>query len=66
MVESTTIEPLVESVPAVCEYSDVFSIKIPSVLPREMDFLTDLTLGDTPISKAPYRMAPAELKEWKT
>ncbi|KAL9254895.1 Transposon Ty3-I Gag-Pol polyprotein-like protein [Drosera capensis] len=31
-----------------------------------MDFCIELIHGATPISKAPYRMAPAELKELKT
>lgn len=33
---------------------------------REVEFCIDLVLGATPISKAPYRMAPTELKELKT
>ena len=31
-----------------------------------MEFEIDLAPGTTPISKAPYRMAPTELKELKT
>ena len=34
--------------------------------PMEVDFAIDLVLGSQPISKLPYRMAPAELKELKT
>nr|CAD1840547.1 unnamed protein product [Ananas comosus var. bracteatus] len=30
---------------------------------REIEFVVDLAPGTTPILKAPYRMAPAELKE---
>ena len=33
---------------------------------REVEFCIDLVLGATPISKAPYRMTPVELKELKT
>ena len=33
---------------------------------REIDFAIDLVPGTAPISKTPYRMAPAELKELKT
>ena len=32
---------------------------------REIEFAIDLVPGTTPISMAPYRMAPAELKELK-
>ena len=32
---------------------------------REIDFTIDLTPGTSPISKAPYWMAPAEMKELK-
>lgn len=32
---------------------------------REVEFSTDLVPGITPIYKAPYLMAPAELKELK-
>jgi len=34
-------------------------------LPREVDSYIDVTLGVAPISKAPYRMTPAELKKLK-
>ena len=34
-------------------------------LDRELKFTIDLVLGTTSISKAPYRMAPVELKELK-
>jgi hypothetical protein len=33
---------------------------------REIEFCIDLISGAAPISKAPYRMALAELKELKT
>ena len=34
--------------------------------PRKVDFCIDLVTGATLIAKAPYRMAPVELKELKT
>ena len=41
--------------------------EFPDVLPpdREIDFQIELAPGTEPISKAPYRMAPSELKELK-
>ena len=45
----------------------MFSDEIPGLPPvRELDFTIELQPGTTPISKAPYRIAPAELKELKT
>jgi hypothetical protein len=55
-----------ENVPVVCDYPDVFS-EVYSRLPldREIEFTIDLVPRTQPIHKAPYRMAPAELKELK-
>ena len=49
------------------EYQDVFPDDLPGLPPeREVDFGIDLLPGTAPISQAPYRMAPAELKELQT
>jgi hypothetical protein len=55
-----------ENVPVVCDYLDVFS-EVYSRLPldRKIEFTIDLVPGTQPIHKAPYRMAPTELKELK-
>ena len=54
-------------IPVVNEYQDVFPEELPGLPPeREVDFTIDLLPGTAPISQAPYRMAPAELKELKT
>ncbi|GAV58579.1 zf-CCHC domain-containing protein/RVP_2 domain-containing protein [Cephalotus follicularis] len=55
-----------EEVPVVNEFPDVFPADLVS-LPsrRSMEFVIDLVPGTTPISKVPYRMAPAELRELK-
>ncbi|KAJ3704742.1 hypothetical protein LUZ61_008447 [Rhynchospora tenuis] len=55
-----------ETVPVVREYSDVFPEDLPGLPPdREVEFCIELQPGTTPVAKAPYRMAPAELKELK-
>ena len=55
-----------EDIPVVKEFPDVFSEEIPGLPPkRETDFEIELEPGARPISKSPYRMAPAELKELK-
>ena len=53
-------------VPVVSEFVDIFSEELPSLPPhREVNFAIDLVSGATPISKAPYRLSPAELQELK-
>ncbi|XP_059629608.1 uncharacterized protein LOC132272482 [Cornus florida] len=55
----------IEQLPIVSEYVDVFQ-DIPGLPPRRaVDFCIDLTPGISPISMAPYRMAPVELSELK-
>ncbi|TYK19512.1 ty3-gypsy retrotransposon protein [Cucumis melo var. makuwa] len=52
--------------PVVREYPDVFPNELPRLLPsREINYATELELDTIPISRAPYRMALAELKELK-
>ena len=59
-------EVTIESVPIVCEFSDVFPDDLPGLPPdRELEFEIELLSGSAPISIPPYRMAPTELKELK-
>ncbi|XP_075507418.1 uncharacterized protein LOC142544243 [Primulina tabacum] len=56
----------IEDIPVVQEFSDVFPEELPGMVPDcEIEFEINLVPGATPISKAPYRMAPAELNELK-
>ncbi|KZV52739.1 hypothetical protein F511_42574 [Dorcoceras hygrometricum] len=58
--------PNLVDIPVVCEFADVFPDEIPGLPPyREVDFSIELMPGTQPISKAPYRMTPIELKELK-
>ncbi|XP_075489521.1 uncharacterized protein LOC142528364 [Primulina tabacum] len=53
-----------QDIDVIQDYHDVFDVPgLP--LDREMEFVIDLIPGTTPISKAPYRMAPTEMKELK-
>ncbi|KAA3467535.1 glucose-6-phosphate 1-dehydrogenase, cytoplasmic-like [Gossypium australe] len=46
--------------------TDVFPEELPRLPPiREVEFAMELVLGTSPISIAPYRMAPTKLKELK-
>ena len=66
VVDTREGETSLTSEPVVREYPDVFPKDLPGLPPhREVDFAIELEPNTTPISRAPYRMAPAELKELK-
>jgi hypothetical protein len=51
-----------EETPVVCDYPDVFPDDLPGMPPdRDIEFVTELQPGTTPISKRAYRMPPKEL-----
>ncbi|XP_073038265.1 uncharacterized protein, partial [Primulina eburnea] len=55
-----------EDVDIVREFPSVFPEDVSGIPPdREVEFSIDLMPGTVPISKAPYRLAPAEMKELK-
>ncbi|XP_069144625.1 uncharacterized protein [Solanum lycopersicum] len=66
-IRDTSIEtPMLESIPVVSEFSEVFPIDFPGLPPdRDIDFCIDVEPGTQPISIPPYRMAPTELNELK-
>ena len=54
-------------IPTVRDFPEVFPEELPGLPPeREVEFAIDVLPGVAPVSKAPYRMAPVELKELKT
>ena len=56
----------VEKIPVVREFPDVFPEELLGIpLEREVDLSIEIVLGTTPVSRAPCRMAPTELKELK-
>ncbi|CAA0841650.1 Uncharacterized mitochondrial protein AtMg00860, partial [Striga hermonthica] len=66
MVSDVVDERVPERVSIVCEYLDVFPDDLPGGPPdRQVEFTIDLIPGASPVSKAPYRMAPKELQELK-
>ena len=55
-----------DDIPIVREFPDVFPEDLPGIpIDKKIEFSIDLLPGTSPISKAPYRMAPTELKELK-
>nr|GEY16468.1 putative reverse transcriptase domain-containing protein [Tanacetum cinerariifolium] len=64
--DTTSDVPSIHDQPIVSEFLDVFPDELPGIPPvREVEFNIELIPGAEPISKAPYRMAPIELKELK-
>jgi len=63
VLETPELDP--NYIPVVQEFLDVFQ-EVPGLPPdREIEFAIELLPGTAPISKAPYRMVPAELAELK-
>ena len=56
-----------EDILVIKEFSDVFPKELSGLPPkREVDMTIEVLPRTTPISRAPYNMAPTELKELKT
>ncbi|GJU25189.1 putative reverse transcriptase domain-containing protein [Tanacetum coccineum] len=53
-----------EDVPIVQDFPEVFPEDLPGLPPtRQVEFQIDLVPGAAPVARAPYRLAPSELKE---
>ena len=66
VVETENEGILVDEIPVVREFPDVFPDDIADLPPdREVEFTIDLIPGTEPISIPPFRMAPAELRDLK-
>ena len=66
-IVNTEVDKLkLADIPVVCEFSDIFPEELLGLPPdREIEFDIDLIPDTRPISKAPYRMAPTELRKLK-
>nr|GEW86446.1 putative reverse transcriptase domain-containing protein [Tanacetum cinerariifolium] len=65
--EDKSEEKRLEDVPIVREFSEVFPKDLPGLPPaRQVEFQIDLVPGAAPIAWAPYRLAPAKMKELST
>ncbi|XP_071921821.1 uncharacterized protein [Coffea arabica] len=66
LINAPSDQVKLEDVPVVREYPDIFPEELKTLPPeREVEFKIELVPGTAPISKTPYRMSPAELKELK-
>ncbi|GKB23925.1 putative reverse transcriptase domain-containing protein [Tanacetum coccineum] len=53
-----------EDVPIIRDFPEVFSEELPGLPPpRQVEFRIDLVLKAIPVARAPYRLAPSEMKE---
>nr|GFB98244.1 putative reverse transcriptase domain, ribonuclease H-like domain, aspartic peptidase domain protein [Tanacetum cinerariifolium] len=53
-----------KDVPIIRDFSEVFPEDLSSLPPaRLVEFQIDLIPGATPVARAPYRLAPSEMKE---
>jgi hypothetical protein len=61
------VELKLKDIHVVREFSDVFPDDLPGMPPkRVIEFKIELQPAIAPIAKAPYKMAPVEMKELKT
>nr|GEV42378.1 putative reverse transcriptase domain-containing protein [Tanacetum cinerariifolium] len=57
-------EKRLEDVPVIRDFPEVFPDDLPGLPPpQQMEFRIDLVPGVAPVARAPYRLAPSEMKE---
>ncbi|GJT62432.1 putative reverse transcriptase domain-containing protein [Tanacetum coccineum] len=57
-------EKRLEYVPVIRDFPEVFPEELPGLPPpRQVEFRIDLIPGAAPVARAPYRLAPSEMKE---
>ncbi|GJZ21342.1 putative reverse transcriptase domain-containing protein [Tanacetum coccineum] len=62
--EDRSGEKRLEDVPIVRDFPEVFPEELPGLPPtRQVEFQIDLMPGAAPVARAPYRLAPSEMKE---
>ncbi|GJV92999.1 putative reverse transcriptase domain-containing protein [Tanacetum coccineum] len=62
--EDRSGEKRLEDVPIVQDFPEVFPEELPGLPPtRQVEFQIDLIPGAAPVARAPYRLAPSEMKE---
>ncbi|GKA43480.1 putative reverse transcriptase domain-containing protein, partial [Tanacetum coccineum] len=65
--EDKSEEKRLEDVPIVREFPEVFPEDLPGLSPaQQVEFQIDLVPGTAPVARAPYQLAPAEMKELST
>ncbi|GJU78202.1 reverse transcriptase domain-containing protein, partial [Tanacetum coccineum] len=63
-VEDKSEKKRLENVPIVQDFPEIFPEDLPGLPPtRQVEFQIDLVHGAAPVARAPYRLAPSEMKE---
>ncbi|GKC73492.1 putative reverse transcriptase domain-containing protein [Tanacetum coccineum] len=63
-IEDKSEKKRLEDVPIVQDFPEVFPEDLPGLPPtRKVQFQIDLVPGAAPVARAPYRLAPSEMKE---
>ena len=66
VVDDRKVVKRIEDIPVVWDFSDVFPDELPGLpLIQEVEFCIDTDPYAHPVSKAPYRMAPVDMKDLK-
>ncbi|GKC25608.1 putative reverse transcriptase domain-containing protein, partial [Tanacetum coccineum] len=64
VTEQESKEKRLEDVPVIQDFPEVFPEELPRLPPpRQVEFRIDLIPGAVPMARAPYRLAPSEMKE---
>nr|GFA93497.1 putative reverse transcriptase domain-containing protein [Tanacetum cinerariifolium] len=64
VTEKEPAKKQLQDVPVICNFPEVFLGDLPGLPPpRQVEFKIELILGAAPVARAPYRLAPSELKE---
>ncbi|GJR53795.1 putative nucleotidyltransferase, ribonuclease H [Tanacetum coccineum] len=63
-MEKKSKEKRLKDVHVICDFLEVFPEDLPGLPPpRQVEFRIDLVLGVAPVTRAPYRLAPSEMRE---
>nr|GFC13667.1 putative reverse transcriptase domain-containing protein [Tanacetum cinerariifolium] len=64
VTEKEPAKKQLQDVPVICNFPKVFLDDLPGLLPpRQVEFKIELIPGAAPVARAPYRLAPSELRE---
>nr|GEZ83633.1 hypothetical protein [Tanacetum cinerariifolium] len=64
VTEKEPAKKQLQDLPVICNFLEVFPDDLPRLPPpRQVEFKIELIPGAAPVARAPYRLAPSELKE---
>ncbi|GJR02278.1 putative reverse transcriptase domain-containing protein [Tanacetum coccineum] len=65
VTENKSKEKRMEDVPVIRDFPEVFPEELPGLPPlRQVEFRINLVPGAAPVARAPYRLAPSEMREF--